>query len=696
MAATVGFAVAFIGVTWPLVLRLGSSTYGGRGDGWALIWQTRFRFDNGVSYFTPTHSSDVAWPLGADITSSLLLSNAAVELPHLFLLLVGVGDVAAYNLITFAAALTSSLAMYLLIRRLGCRADVAFWGGLVYFLAPWHLEKIGIHPTLASMAALPLLVLGVVEWIRQPGLKSGALVVGAALLATYTHSYYGLAAAVLLLGSLVPVAVIAQRRGNLGLVLKRTALLGGVLVLVPLPLALALKLQSADVEMLIERPHHLIELAARPHLWLLPSTDNPVFGDMSRRYIESNALRANEGELALYLGLLTILLAATGLAVAAHTRARVVPTAIALTTAVVGVLLSMPGTVFLPLVGATKMPIAHVTEVFDFVSTPARFFALTLTGTVVLAALGLDWIARRLGNPWAFAAVALACLGSALELPFHRDGRVVGTDPPPIVRTIESMVPTEEAIAQYPSMPNFYKPIADQLFYQVGHRHPVMNGALAGLPEDAVRLAVDDETQRTTPGILSLVGARWATYEPDAAAEKERLIGTPEPDAYAYTPPKGFKVVRRLTDGSLLMRVTARPAPAFASLASGFSSSGRWLMRRRGTLLACATTAGQYTLRFNAGAFAQNRSIKIGGGRIISIVVAEVPIRTRVRLRAGWQFLAIKLIGSEPTRPSDVIPGEPDTRPLVVSIGPITATGPLGSPDRCRETPPEGEIPTVE
>jgi len=32
---------------------------------------------------------------------------------------------------------------------------------------------LGIHPTRASMAALPLLLLGIVEWAEQPNLKRG-------------------------------------------------------------------------------------------------------------------------------------------------------------------------------------------------------------------------------------------------------------------------------------------------------------------------------------------------------------------------------------------------------------------------------------------------------------------------------------------------------------------------------------------
>ncbi len=128
--------VAFVAVTWPLTGRFTHSTYGGPGDGWALIWQTRFRFEHAVAYFSPTFSTDIAWPIGAEEVSSLLLSNAVIELPYMLLLLVGIGDVTAYNLIVLAAAVGSSLTMYGCLRRLDCRPAVAFWGGLAYLLAP--------------------------------------------------------------------------------------------------------------------------------------------------------------------------------------------------------------------------------------------------------------------------------------------------------------------------------------------------------------------------------------------------------------------------------------------------------------------------------------------------------------------------------------------------------------------------------
>jgi hypothetical protein len=696
--AVVGYAVAFVVVTWPLVARFTHATYGGPGDGWALIWQTRFRVEHGLSYFSPTHGFDAGWPVGSELTSSFLLSNASIELPHAALLTLGVGDVPAYNLIVFAAAMTSSLAMYAVLRRLGCGPAIAFWGGLVYLLAPWHLVKLSIHPTLASMAALPLLLLGIVEWARRPGWRSGALVVGAAALATYTHSYYGVAVALTLVATLPLVLIAHSRRRSLGRVLPEIALLSGALAAVPIPLAIALSIQSSEVSQHLDRHLYVIELAARPRLWLLPSIDNPIFGDLSRRYLQSRG-PLNEGELALYVGLLTLTLAIVALIAALRHRSHRLPTAIAATMALIGAAFAAPALVRLPVIGETvRMPVGYLNDALGFISTPARFFALTLTGVVVLAAFGLRYLTERMSRRWGLALITCACAISAVELPSYRADLVVSTQPTPLVTAIERRVPRGEPVAEYPSIDNFYLPIARQLFYQVHHHHPLLNGAASASLEDSVRRGVEDSSDPATPSKLALLGFRFAAHDVAQAFERALIVGEPDPTtvARAYTPPKGFTVLERTQDGSVLMRVTARPAVAFVSIGTGFTRVGRWMTKQNATLLACATASGLHTLQFRVGAFAVNRRFTVGHNVISVTTGPEQAIRTDVHLRRGWQLVPIELIGSQPIRPSDVIPGEPDSRPVAISIGPISVRGPRGASSACARPTRLGDIPTAD
>jgi hypothetical protein len=679
--ATAGFVAAFVIVTWPLVPRFDHATFGGPGDGWALIWQTRFRFEHGVSYFSPTFSTDVAWPVGTEYVSSLLLSTAAVELPNMLLLLLGIGDVSAYNLIVLFAAVSSSLAMYALLRRLGCRPAVAFWGGLVYLLAPWHLEKLAIHPTLASMAALPLLLLGVLEFARSPGFRSGALIVGAFALATFTHSYYAVGAAATLAASLPFVLVAARRRGILGALFKRLPPVALGLLLVPAPILVAMRLQSGAVESQLDRPLYDTVFAARPYLWLLPSPDNPIFGDAARQYVADRALTPNQGELALYVGFATLALAFVGAVAALRSTVPKLAAALATATALVGVALSIPRIVHLPLVGNATMPVGYVNDLLGFISTPARFFAFTLTGLVVLGGLGLEWIAGQWGR-LALVPVVAACLLSAIELPFHRDGMVADTTPPELVHVIESEVGKSEAVAQYPSMSRDFLPIANQLFYQVAHRRPLLNGATVGSVEDAVRNSVENRDDPSLASKLALLGFRWATYDSAQAI----FSGVDPVTARRYEPPTGLQVVRRLPDGSELMRVTAKPAGSLAAVATGFERVEGWMTHPRATVLVCATSAGPHVIRFQATGFAEPRRIRFAGRAFFTVDASgrPNPVRVRLRLRRGWQLLPLELLGSKPTRPSDVLPGSTDTRSLVMTVGSVDVDGPVGDPQACR------------
>lgn len=685
--ATAAYVIAFVILTWPLLARITHATYGGPGDGWALIWQTWQRSDQGPSYFSAPINPDLAWPFGATPATAVLLSNVVTELPNLGLLLIGIDDVLAYNLMILAVAVGSSLAMYGAVRRMGVRPAAAGWAGLAYLLVPWHLDRIAIHLTLSLTAALPLLVLGVIEWCRRPGLRSGALLVGALALATYTHAYYGLAAGLVLVAALPLALVVARRAGRLRQMLSRTAALAAPLALVPVPLAIALLVQSDSVSRQLDRPTYLAELVARPYLVGLPSVDNPVFGDASRGWIESRGLPANTGELALYLGWVTLALALVAVAAAVAGVVPRLPVLAAALMAAVGLVFSLPETLPLPLLGETTMPVGYLQDRVDFISTPARFFVLTVTGVIVMAAFALGALVGRLPRAAALGAVGLVCALSALELAVGGDRVVEASAPPPIVRAILDEVPDGEPIAQYPSTIRSLRPTADQLYWQRLHGHPLLAGANDGSKEDLARIAVADATLASTPPLLALLGFAYATYEPGLG----RSLGVTLEAALAYVPPAGLRVVRRTDDGSLLMRVSAAPAAGIAIRADGFSLEGGrpnalWLNGRRADLLVCASAAGVHTLVSDGLAFARARRLRFGSATTVLIPAEGViaPIRVRMLLRRGWQRVPVELVGSRPDRPVDVVPRSDDARELSVSLGLVGVSGPSGDPAACR------------
>lgn len=656
-----------------------------------MIWQTWERYAAGPRYFSPATNGDIGWPYGTVDATGLLLSNVVTELPNMALLSIGLDDVTAYNLMILAAGVGSSLAMYAVLTRLGVGRPVAFWAGLVYLVAPWELDRLAIHLTLATLIWLPLMVLGVVRFTRSPGLRSGALVVGATALATYTHGYYGLAAGLVLLAALPLALVVAHHEGRLPTMARRIGLLAPALAAVPVPLAIALSRQSDLVSDRLDRPTYLVDLAASAHLYVLPSADGELLGGPTRAFLDARQLPRNTGELALYLGIATIALALVGLAAAARGRVPRLPVALGVVLVALGVVLALPATLDLPLLGATSTPVAYLQDLVGFISAPARFFVLTLTGTVVIAAFGLQAIVARVPRRLGWAALVLAVALALVELPPWGADRVVeAAAPPPAVRAIIEEVPAGEPVAQYPSAQVQFRPVADQLYWQITHGHPLVNGGAGGTLEDDVRATADDPSRPQTPAILALLGVGWATYEP---AHYRFLPIAPQLEGRA--PPAGLETRERLGDGSLLLRVTARPAPGIAVRDEGFSIEGAqpgdlWLERARGSLLVCATAAGAHRLRFSAIAFARARRLRVGPARTGDIppLGGAATVSLRLPLARGWQSVPVALEGSAPERPSDLIPGSTDTRTLSVSVGRVDVLGPRGDPDACRARPP--------
>jgi hypothetical protein len=229
--------------------------------------------------------------------------------------------------------------------------------------------------------------------------------------------------------------------------------------------------------------------------------------------------------------------------------------------------------------------------------------------------------------------------------------------------------------------------VADQLFWMRVHGHPIQNGAAVGSPEDALRVSMQSEESPYTAPILALLGYRWATWDTGLG----RFVGKTMEQVLAYGPPEGFRVVQRTPNGSLLMRITAPPAAGVALRLRGFSLEGGrpealWLDGTSATVLVCATRAGRQTLVTDGAAFAGPRTLRFGNARPVTFPASGAVVTRRVSLdlRPGWQVVTVDLVGSQPTRPSDLSPYLTDNRQLSVSLGAIRVAGTAGDPTLCR------------
>lgn len=692
--ALVAYVAAALVATWPLAGRLTTHTFGGPGDGWALIWQTWERARSGPTFFQVDRYEDLAAPFGTDTSTAAFLSNALVELPHIALLKLGLGDIVAYNLMTLAALVGSSLAMYLLVRRLGGSAVVAGWAGLAYMWVPWHLEKAAIHLSLSALVWLPLAVLAVVEFARRPGLRTSLWVVGACAVGLYTHVYYGLMSGLLLLVATPVVLGFALGRHRLMVTARWMAAVAGGLIVVALPLAVALRLQAEEIALLIDRPLSLGVLAGQTHRYLLPAVGNPLFGDQAADYLARNQLPTTDGELALYLGWVTIALAALAVAVAVRGGVPRLPVVLGLVVVGTGLVFALPAAVDLPLLGTVNTPVHFLVEVVDFLSTPSRFVAMTITGLILVAALGLEWVRARVpgGRAAGIAVVLGVTVLSALELIAFTDGRVVDARPNLVTQLIQEHVPPGDAVAQFPSTERSLLPVANQLYAQTQHGRPLFNGASVGTTEDVVRRELERIERPETARVLRLLGVRWATIEPGLYPFAP-FQDYPE-QSFVQDDPERWRTVAQDGFGGRLIELTATPATGFGARAGDFYFEYQplhWMKGLSADLLVCSDRAGRRDLVFDANAYGGERRLLVGGVEVRLRSDAEpTPVRVELPLVAGWQWVPLRVVGSRPVRPIDLVPASGDARDLAVAIGLVDVEGGGGRPTA---SPCSGPIP---
>ena len=135
LLALVAFTALTLAVTWPLVLQLSSSVYGGLGDSLGYIAGLAYQHTFGWSLFGSAHVAYWGAPIGFTQDSVEWLNMQLVFIPAHMLTAV-VGPVAAYNILDLAGLALSGLGMYVFCREIGVRVGPSLWAGGVYTIFP--------------------------------------------------------------------------------------------------------------------------------------------------------------------------------------------------------------------------------------------------------------------------------------------------------------------------------------------------------------------------------------------------------------------------------------------------------------------------------------------------------------------------------------------------------------------------------
>ena len=570
-------ATAFVLLLFlPLTAALGSTVVGRGSDASGGIWFFwRLQQEGGYHLLGTTHHTLTGAPFGWDEGNGI---NIQWLLPYYpgYLLSTLFGAVAAYNVVLLAGYVLSAASMYLLARYLGCVPLVAAWAGVAFVVFPWHLERTP-HASLTHLEVLPLLVLSLVAAARSPT-RGRFLLVGLATVACWlTSGYFGAMAIVAAAAFGLGAVVFYRRRqdavvllGSTGAALAGSAFVALFSVIAGVGRDAGLNRLAGDLSVYGVRAYELVVPAAR----------NIVLGDRLQSFWASRLHGSNPTETNNYLGLLTIALALTWLAIAWRGRttlgARLRPATVGLVGVfVVALLLAFPSPV--SVFGHDLwMPSRLVWEVVPAVRVPSRWIALAMTALVPLAALGLQALWRRIERPpTQYVLVAGAMVFSFLELSVPAAEPRFRTNPVPAEYAALSQAPPG-IVAEYP-----LEESADYLFWQRVHHRSLLNGAPGGSAADDVRRVLVDPAvlgtaeQLADLGVTAIVTHRNALHAVEDAPEVPNASWGP-----------GYALLARAPDGSSSWRVVARPAPAVATL-SGFGDP----QRPRGTFVGYALSA---------------------------------------------------------------------------------------------------------
>jgi len=413
------YLAAAIGVTWPLVIRLGSHLGATEGPGdpflnlWVMGWGLRSWVSDPVGTLTGrAFDAPIFHPATLTLTytdhqllQSLLMVPVWLTTGSLAL---------AYNLTLLLGLVASGLAMYVLARLVSGSTAAALLAGLIWMAWPYRTAHL-LHLQLQALYLMPLAVWALLRVAAARRWRDGVVLGVTAGGQALGSVYHGEMTAWLLV-LLAPVIGWQTGQWRARRYWTRVVLAGGLAGVIILPVAVPYaRARAAEGfgRSSFEASQHAASLQSYTQVppsnlvygrsgWLAPRA--PQDGERDRRHVEHQ----------MFPGICVLLLALLGLWVGWRSDRRVVTRASALVVvAAVWLSLGPEG----PL-GAYRL-VAGTLPGFDAIRAPARFAVVAMLGACLLVAMGWAWLVIRLetrrGAARARAAsLAVLCL-CALE-----------------------------------------------------------------------------------------------------------------------------------------------------------------------------------------------------------------------------------------------------------------------------------------
>jgi hypothetical protein len=182
------FALLSLGMTYPLVLHLGTSIPSDLGDPLYTVWVLAWDFHKLGSGLAGLWDANIFYPHhGTLLYADSLLGLAFLAAP---LLALGVPLVSAYNILFLLSFFLAGLSMYFLVVHLAKSRAAAVLAGFIFAFFPYRFAHIS-HLELLYMAWMPFCLLFLHKFFERPTYKNLSAAAAFFILQAMSCAYYG-------------------------------------------------------------------------------------------------------------------------------------------------------------------------------------------------------------------------------------------------------------------------------------------------------------------------------------------------------------------------------------------------------------------------------------------------------------------------------------------------------------------------
>ncbi|MCL5004207.1 MAG: hypothetical protein M1352_02965 [Patescibacteria group bacterium] len=434
-------------LTFPLIIKLGNAFYGYSGDNLGALhyfWWWKYTF---LHHLDLRNSFWEQAPFGFKLDSE---TGTVFYYWPLELLTLIFNSVSAYNLVLIFSFPLSGLAAYFLTKEFTNNSQVSFWAGLIFTFSPYHFWKAYNHLDLALIWSFPLAILFFLRIIKTLSggqrLRRRDIILGAIFTAAtvLTNFYYAFFLFITLGVIFISWSVIHRLSPRVSFPPLFIMMLLAFFLSFPFVSGTVLDAyankgrdQSLARQANYDRPIlDAVSLSARPWDYLIPSTDNPLFGRfvpglynwISHQGKDFKVISGPVHERTIFLGYVSLALNLIGAGLLIFSRnfrqryGRIV--LVFLLTSLSLFVISMPPYIFIK-EKTIYLPSFFLYKIAPMFRTYSRLGIFVLLTAALTAALVLNFIFEHLSTCRRKILLLLIILASALEFINVPPGKVI-------------------------------------------------------------------------------------------------------------------------------------------------------------------------------------------------------------------------------------------------------------------------------